>query len=95
MIQLHPSVDMLPSDQLKANLLWFMSHADTVESRSSVVDEILAETQDLEPPQCYELLTGLTVKEMVGFTLVNEFGHGFVNRPAFPMLIREVSQRLG
>jgi hypothetical protein len=99
-MQLHAAIEQIvdhyPKNRLKALLIWMTGGgAEGVPRQAETLRAILEEDEDgMDVVQCYEMLSHLKLEELVAFSLVNEFGPKFAERPGFGALVLWVKQRL-
>ncbi len=87
-------LEQLPDDRLEQLMLWYCSGGETVETRSKRLQQVLDDVQFLDFETCFQVLNRLELNELVVFSLMNEFGPSFANRPCFAVLAHAVTERL-
>ena len=81
-------------EQLKSILLWFSGDVDGVELSSDALQPVADGVQSMDSLTCLDYLNSLSMNDLAGLILMNEFGPSVQNKQGYAGLQDAVAVKL-
>lgn len=98
MVAFHPDFEnelsQAPVDQQQRALVWFSVNSQRPQIQNEQLDAVLNTILDATSEQQLKVVADSHPREWVELTVLNEFGPGFRQRPAYHILVDGIYQRL-
>jgi hypothetical protein len=86
-------LETLSTERQRALMLWYVKGQTQLEAPSEKVSAILSEIETLEAEACYDLLQHLDIRDMVRFTVLNEFGPLVAKKSTLETIVNLVTEK--
>lgn len=91
---LENDLEELSKDKMKALLSWYLQGQEGILTQSEKLQAVLDDVVNLPPTEQPDVLKNLDVKDIIRFTVLNEFGDKLKSNATVEALVSMVNKRM-